>query len=92
MFRCHLTFSRKPGSHYEHGRSELLLKVKSFHDEEAVVIDYVFKEGSESIIRHLECRLPNGQRFSVGGGFTDQQRKNPPTNQLRTTVYYKSIN
>lgn len=68
---------RKPNSVYEHDRSKSLLKVKSFHDEEALVVDYVYKIKSK-MIRHIEARLPNGQRFSVGSGLSDEQRQNPP--------------
>ncbi len=36
---------RKPKSSYEHGRSSVLLKVKSFYDEEAKVVGHKKGEG-----------------------------------------------
>jgi hypothetical protein len=69
----------------------LLLKVKTFHDEEAKVIGYQFKEGSTSVIRHLRCILPNGIDFSIGTGFSNAERANPPKLGAVITFKYQSL-
>lgn len=47
---------RQAGSFYERGRSDTLLKVKIFHDEEAKVTGYR-KGNTNPKHRHLECEL-----------------------------------
>lgn len=70
---------RKPGSLYEVGRSHTLLKVKSFHDAEAMVVDYAPGKGKhKGRVGALVVQLPDGTRFNVGTGFTDAERENPP--------------
>ncbi|KAL6074838.1 3-ketoacyl-CoA synthase 17 [Balamuthia mandrillaris] len=85
---------RRPGSLYEWGpsRSSTLLKVKSFHDEEALVIGH--KRGTGrclNMMGHLECRLPNGLEFSIGTGFSDAQRKKPPKIGSVITFKYQEL-
>eukprot|EP01122_Echinamoeba_exundans_P011382 TRINITY_DN4509_c0_g1_i1.p1 TRINITY_DN4509_c0_g1~~TRINITY_DN4509_c0_g1_i1.p1 ORF type:complete len:688 (-),score=174.07 TRINITY_DN4509_c0_g1_i1:97-2139(-) len=82
---------RKPHSPYQQGRCDLLLKVKTFHDEEAKVIGYQYKEGSTSVIRHLRCILPNGIDFSIGTGFSNAERANPPKIGAVVTFKYQSL-
>ncbi|CAF1191503.1 unnamed protein product [Rotaria sordida] len=70
---------RKPGSHYENKRSSTLLKVKTFYDEEALVIGHKPGKGNcTGMLGALECELPNGKRFDVGSGFNMDQRRKPP--------------
>jgi DNA ligase-1 len=67
---------RRPGSRYEVGRSSTLLKVKTFKDAEARVLGQV--EGSGKFVGMmgaLEVELADGTKFSVGSGFTDDQRR-----------------
>lgn len=71
--------------------ADALLKVKTFHDEEAKVIGYQFKEGSTSVIRHLRCILPNGIDFSIGTGFSNVERENPPPLGTVITFKYQSL-
>ncbi len=68
---------RKPKSKYVHGRSDTLLKIKSFHDAEAVVIGHV-KSQSTGGCGSLLCRMENGKTFKVGSGMTNQDRARPP--------------
>jgi len=69
---------RKPNSMYEVGRSSTLLKVKIFHDEEALVIGHSPGKGKhKGKLGALICSL-NDIQFNVGSGFTDEQRLNPP--------------
>jgi DNA ligase-1 len=70
---------RQPGSKYVAGRSASLLKVKTFLDSEAKVIRHLPGEGRhKGRLGALEVELPNGTRFSVGTGFSDKERENPP--------------
>ena len=70
---------RQPGSKYEIGRSLTLLKVKTFHDDEATVIGHEPGKGRhKGRLGALSVRLTNGIEFSVGTGFSDSQRSSPP--------------
>jgi DNA ligase-1 len=70
---------RQPGSLYENCRSDTLLKVKYFHDEEARVTAVLKGSGRcQDMMGKLACELPNGVTFKVGTGFTDAMRKKPP--------------
>ncbi|KAF9182784.1 hypothetical protein BGZ51_004438 [Haplosporangium sp. Z 767] len=79
---------RAPRSRYEFKRSRTLLKVKTFFDEEAIVVASVKGSGKNSHrMGHLEVKTPDGRIFSVGSGFTDAQRDKPPKNG--TVITYK---
>ncbi|CAI2164076.1 15366_t:CDS:10 [Funneliformis geosporum] len=70
---------RKPGSLYEAGRSKTLLKVKTFHDGEAIVISH--EPGKGKYLRQcgaLRCEMACGKEFKVGSGMNDHDRANPP--------------
>jgi len=83
---------RKPGSHYEVGRSWTLLKIKSFHDAEAVVVGHQDGEGRhKGRLGALLLELPNGTRFSVGTGFSDAERANPPAIGTLVTFRYQEL-
>ena len=70
---------RQPASLYEAGRSFTLLKVKNFHDAEARVIDHLPGAGRhKGRLGAVVAQLPSGVTFSVGTGFSDAQRENPP--------------
>ncbi len=83
---------RQPGSKYEAGRSATLLKVKTFHDAEAVVIGHEPGKGKHTgRLGALLVRLPSGVLFSVGTGFTDAQRSAPPTIGTLITFRYQEL-
>ncbi|MDB5387002.1 MAG: uncharacterized protein JWM11_2648 [Planctomycetaceae bacterium] len=70
---------RQPASKYETGRSQTLLKVKTFQDAEARVVGHQPGLGRhKGQLGALLVELPNGIQFAVGTGFTDVQRKQPP--------------
>lgn len=70
---------RQPGSLYVAGRSTTLLKVKQFLDGEARVIEHVPGAGRhKGRLGALLCELADGRRFSVGTGFSDAERAQPP--------------
>ena len=61
---------------YHAGRSPHILKVKIAHDMEGMVIGYKYdKEGK---FKSLKLKLDSGIVFYLGGGFSDQERLNPP--------------
>ncbi len=83
---------RRPGSRYESGRSATLLKVKSFHDAEARVLQH--QEGSgrhKGRLGALLVELPNGTTFSVGTGFSDAEREAPPAVGSLITFRYQEL-
>lgn len=83
---------REPGSQYEIGRSTTLLKVKTFHDAEAVVIEHVPGKGRhKGRMGALLARLRDGTEFSVGTGFTDKQRESPPEAGTTITFRYQEL-
>lgn len=70
---------RLPGSLYVAGRSDTLLKMKSFLDCEATVISQEPGKGRhKGRLGALSVELANGIRCQVGTGFTDAQREKPP--------------
>jgi len=83
---------RKPGSHYEAGRSHTLLKVKSFKDDEARVVGHVAGAGRhKGRLGALEVELRNGKRFSVGTGLSDAERETPPPVGTVITFRYQEL-
>jgi DNA ligase-1 len=83
---------RKPGSRYVAGRSDTLLKVKSFFDAEARVLDHVAGTGRHrGRLGSLLVELPNGTRFNVGTGFSDAQREAPPAAGTIVTFRYQEL-
>lgn len=70
---------RKPGSAYVSGRSETLLKVKTFQDAEARVVGHQAGTGRhKGRLGALQVVLPDGTKFKVGTGFSDAERDAPP--------------
>src|SRR5439155_14966785 len=83
---------RQPASKYEVGRSSTLLKVKSFHDAEAHVMEHLDGEGRhQGRLGALLVELPDGTRFSVGTGFSDAERKDPPPPGSVITFRYQEL-
>lgn len=83
---------RQPASAYEAGRSTTLFKVKTFHDEEAMVVDYVKGKGRhKGRMGAVVVRLADGTEFSVGTGFSDKQRETPPEVGSTITFRYQEL-
>jgi len=83
---------RQPGSRYVAGRSPTLLKVKSFHDAEAKVTSYTAGKGRhKGVVGALEVVLPNGTKFAVGTGLSDQDRRTPPPIGASITFRYQEL-
>src|SRR5206468_3062608 len=63
---------RQPGSGYEVGRSVTLLKVKSFRDDEARVLEHLPGAGRhKGRLGALLVELASGAKFAVGTGLSD---------------------
>lgn len=83
---------RQPGSRYEPGRSTTLLKVKTFHDADARVMEHLPGAGRhKGRLGALAVELPDGTMFSVGTGFSDAQRENPPPVGSLITFRYQEL-
>jgi DNA ligase-1 len=83
---------RRPGSRYENGRSATLLKVKSFFDAEARVLQHLEGAGRhKGRLGALFVEMANGTRFSVGTGFSDAERDNPPPVGSLITYRYQEL-
>ncbi len=81
---------RRPGSFFSKGRSNDILKVKSFHDAEAVVVAHITGKGrNRNRMGSIRVALPNGTQFLIGSGFSDAQRENPPPVGSVVTFKYK---
>lgn len=83
---------RQPGSKYEVGRSSTLLKVKQFLDGEARVVEHVAGAGRhKGRLGALVCELADGKRFSIGTGFSDAQREQPPAPGAIVAFRYQEL-
>lgn len=81
---------RRPGSPYTIGRSNYVLKVKTYEDAEATVIRHLSGSGKNAgRLGSLLVELPNGIQFAIGTGFSDQERDDPPpVGSVITFKYY----
>lgn len=71
------------------GRSNVLLKYKPIHEDEALVIGYTPGQGRlAGRLGALQVRNADGAVFLVGAGFTDAQRLSPPP--LGSRIIYSS--
>ena len=73
---------------YTAGRGDDLLKLKTHEDAEAAVIGHLPGKGRlTGMLGALLVETPEGLRFRLGTGFSDEERRNPPP--LGATVTYK---
>jgi DNA ligase 1 len=83
---------RQPESRYEVGRSVTLLKIKSFRDDEARVLEHLKGAGRhKGRLGALLVELANGTQFSVGTGFSDAERGAPPPIGSLITFRYQEL-
>ncbi len=74
--------------HYSDGRTEALLKVKSYADAEATVIGYTAGKGKYAgMTGALRVRTEEGLEFKLGSGLSDQLRRHPPA--IGSVITYK---
>ncbi|TGN39954.1 DNA ligase [Marinobacter confluentis] len=70
------------------GRSDDLLKVKKYQDDEAVVVAHLPGEGKfAGMLGSIRVERPDGRQFNIGTGFSDAERKAPPP--VGAVVTYK---
>ena len=73
---------------WQTGRSEVLLKLKPQLDAEAEVIAHEPGQGKYTgMLGALMVQTADGQRFRLGTGLSDEQRRNPP--KIGTTISYR---
>ncbi|MBB1409097.1 DNA ligase [Pseudoalteromonas sp. SG43-7] len=73
---------------HKSGRSDALLKLKPYFDSEAVVIAHLPGKGKfTGMLGALKVVTPQGKEFSIGTGFSNAQRQNPPA--IGATVTYR---
>ena len=73
---------------YTTGRSDVLLKMKLWHDAEATVIGHQPGKGKYSgQLGALRVRTADGIEFMLGTGLSDAERRNPPP--IGTLVTYR---
>lgn len=76
------------GSLYRAGRSEDLLKLKTYADAEATVIAHLPGKGKyRGMMGSLLVEARDGRRFRIGTGFSDAQRADPPA--IGSIITYK---
>jgi DNA ligase-1 len=81
-------------SHYRATRTDDLLKVKSYQDAEATVINHLPGKGKYSgMLGAIVVRNEAGQKFAIGTGFSEAERQSPPPiGSLVTYKYYGLTN
>ncbi|ERP89397.1 hypothetical protein Q670_03160 [Alcanivorax sp. P2S70] len=73
---------------YHAGRSDAVLKVKSYQDAEARVTGHVGGKGKfAGMLGALQVETADGRRFRLGTGFSDAERRDPPP--IGSTVTFK---
>ena len=82
---------RNPKSFYVDKRSSQSLKVKSFQDDECVVIGYTKGHGKfEGLVGALLCEWQD-RVLKIGSGLSDEDRKNPPVLDANITFKYNGL-
>ncbi|GAA5194106.1 DNA ligase [Ferrimonas gelatinilytica] len=73
---------------YLPGRSDELLKLKSYQDDEAVVLAHLPGKGQfRGMMGSLLVEDRQGRQFRIGSGFTHAQRREPP--EVGTVITYR---
>jgi len=79
---------KEPRVSYFSGRSDFILKVKSFSDSEAKVIAIHEGKGKfKNMMGSMTVQMEDGTVFKLGSGFKTNLRKNPP--KIGTIVTFK---
>lgn len=77
---------------YTTGRSAVLLKLTPWHDAEARVVAHLPGKGKYAgMLGALRVEMPNGKRFALGSGLTDEQRRHPPPPGTQVTYRYRAL-
>lgn len=77
---------------WQTGRSEILLKLKPQMDAEAIVVAHEAGKGKyQGMLGALMVETTDGQRFRLGTGFSDAQRRKPPAINSTVTYRYRDL-
>lgn len=77
-------------AYYKSGRNNQILKLKTHHDDEAVVLAHFKGNGKYShVLGSILVKNTDGVTFKIGTGFSDLERKDPPT--IGSTITYQYI-
>ena len=77
---------------YMTGRSDVLLKMKRWHDAEATVIAHQSGKGKYAgMLGALRVRTPDGVEFMLGTGLNDATRRDPPPIGTLITFRYREL-
>lgn len=77
---------------YTTGRSDILLKMKAWHDAEATVVGHQPGKGKFlGLLGALRVRTPEGREFMLGTGLSDTIRRNPPPIGTIVTYRYREL-
>jgi len=77
---------------YRGERNDDLLKLKPYQDAEATVVEHVPGKGKYAgVLGALVVQTPGGLRFSLGSGFSDVQRRDPPPVGSQVTYRYTAL-
>jgi DNA ligase-1 len=77
---------------YRAGRTGDLVKFKPYEDAEARVVAYVPGKGKYAgVLGALLVEMPDGTRFRIGTGFSDEQRRHPPSLGSFVTYRYQGV-
>ena len=77
---------------YVTGRSDVLLKMKPWHDAEATVVGHLEGKGKfRGMLGALRVRTHEGIEFSLGTGLSEALRKNPPPVGTLVTYRYRDL-
>jgi DNA ligase 1 len=77
---------------YRAGRTGDLMKFKPYEDAEARVVAYVPGKGKYAgVLGALLVEMPDGTRFRIGTGFSDEQRRHPPSLGSFVTYRYQGV-
>jgi DNA ligase 1 len=81
---------RHPTALHRGGRTSDLLKVKSFHDDEAIITAYEAGKGKyHGMVGSLVCMLKNGEVFKCGSGLTDFLRNYANVPKIGTVITFQ---
>ena len=73
-------------------RSDDLLKLKPYQDAEATVVEHLPGKGKHAgVLGALVVQTPGGLRFSLGSGFSDAERRDPPPVGSQVTYRYVAL-
>jgi len=82
---------RNPNALYIDKRSSEALKVKSFQDDECVIVGYTKGHGKfEGLVGALLCNW-QGRTLKIGSGLSDADRRNPPKIDENITFKYNGL-